>query len=220
MITTQIFNDWANVGNYIANFEVTANLLNNIILAQEEKQLNLKDAFSKGQLASKFWIANYIKDDIIKDFRVIDIVVCGGWYGTMGAALFSTLRDSVVDVSVMSIDKDPKCGPIGNIINSENYDDGSYTSLDFDIYDYDYQYQDMVINTSCEHIPDVNRWLHLIPEGTHVIMQSNNLKEGDGHLNCVSNPLDILDGFTPTEIVSQGEMKFPTYSRFMIHIIR
>lgn len=47
------------------------------------------------------------------------------------------------------------------------------SSVTDDMYTYKYT-EDIVINTSCEHIPDVDKWLSLVPAGTMVVLQSNN----------------------------------------------
>ena len=53
------------------------------------------------------------------------------------------------------------------------------TSIDKDTY--------MVINTSCEHITQeqYNTWLANIPGDVYIVLQSNNFKDHEEHVNCM-----------------------------------
>ena len=46
---------------------------------------------------------------------------------------------------------------------------------------------DLVINTSCEHLPDVRGWLDRLPAGMPVVLQSNDYFAEPEHTNCVAS---------------------------------
>ena len=63
-----------------------------------------------------------------------------------------------------------------------------------------------MINTSCEHIADLRGWLALLPQGTPVLLQSNNYVSEPGHVNIERS----LQHFADTAALSR--LVFPANS--------
>ena len=165
-----------------------------------------RDMFSRGQIHSKEWV--------IKELRNLSLVtkgqtclVVGAWYGTLGLLI----KKQFPELSVTMLDIDPRCEHfIKNII----YNDSTLSSITADMYLHNYT-ENIVINTSCEHIPDIKAWIALLPECI-VVLQSNNFIEGNGHINCVNNTTKFIEQTGLTDILYTGELVMPMYTRFMI----
>ena len=75
----------------------------------------------------------------------------------------------------------------------------------------------MVINTSCEHITQeqYNTWLSNIPNDVYVVLQSNNFKEHEEHVNCMSD-LGEFKRKSKLKVDLEEELELPKYKRFLI----
>ena len=165
----------------------------------------IRDMFSSGQIKSKEWLVSELMNIGIED---ASIAIAGAWFGTLGFMLKEHLKD--VDVTLIDIDK--RCAPF---VESISRGDFSIRYVTEDMYKYPY-YQDVIINTSCEHIPDIQKWISLLPKGTIVVLQSNNFYEGQGHINCVSSKEEFLEQAKLTGVYYSGELVMPMYTRYMI----
>lgn len=165
-----------------------------------------RDMFSSGQIYSKEWIINELSK--LTDNANRTAVIVGAWFGTLGILL----KNNFPDMNVKLLDIDPRCAEfLGNIIYS--YKDMS--CITGDMYAYTYT-EDIIINTSCEHIPDVSKWLSLIPPGTRVVLQSNNFLDGNGHVNCVNSTDEFKQQANLSTIEYIGQLDMPMYTRYMI----
>lgn len=188
------------------------------------------DCFSRGQLESKKWLVSELKK-IDADLGIV--YLCAGWYGTLATMIF----ESGVNVDkIRSFDIDETCVDIAEIFNKPwvMYD-WTFKSITQDINDINFNSHSWqvwskknnrfshpivetpttVINTSCEHIPNFNEWYSKIPDGTLVILQSNDYFDVKEHVNC-SADLEAFSKQTPlsSELYS-GELRLPKYKRFM-----
>ncbi len=165
-----------------------------------------RDMFSSGQIKSKEWLVTELtKLDLI---RGTSFLIAGAWFGTLGVMIKSIIPTAKVTM----LDIDPRCEVfVNNIIYSEV--NTKYVTKD--MYDYPYDEQ-VIINTSCEHIPDIKAWLKNIPEGRIVILQSNNYEEGSGHINCVDNEDQFAEQVGLKKIIYKGSLILPMYTRYMI----
>jgi hypothetical protein len=166
-----------------------------------------RDMFSSGQIRSKEWVLKELErmDPIHQDKSFI---VTGAWFGTLGMMIkwqFPTVRVAMLDI-------DPRCERfIQNII----YDNKDLRSITGDMYRYSYC-EDVIINTSCEHIDNVREWLDILPKDRTVVLQSNNYLEGNGHVNCVSSTEQFIKQTGLQNIIYSGELVMPMYTRYMI----
>jgi hypothetical protein len=166
--------------------------------------------FSRGQLLSKFWLV----EELYKAHRLYDerIAIAGAWFGLLGYLL----RTRFIDVQVTCIDIDPRCEVfIKNLI--PEYQANRVQGVTADMYEYNYT-EEVVINTSCEHLTDLPRWFSKIPSGTTVAVQSSNYKKLKEHLNCVSSLAEFKEQVAPhfSTILFEGEKPLPVYTRYMI----
>ena len=202
----------------------------------------LTDSFSRGQLRSKLWVSDTVND---LDIDLGDMVyVCAGWYGVLPALLFE--RNKVENI--LSFDSDPATDNPSDTLNKEQTIDGlrfkavvqdihalKYKDETFDVNHY--QYLDVtefkttkqsmptkmkascVINTSCEHIEDFDKWWNAIPTGMLVIMQNNDFDDEEGHEHA-DNTVSSLEEFTKrlnvSETLYQGTLALEEYNRYMV----
>ena len=74
---------------------------------------------------------------------------------------------------------------------------------------------DTIINTSCEHILNFNKWWKLLPQKKLIILQSNNFFQDVEHVNCVNNLQDFKKQ-APLNLIYQGQLQLKKYKRFML----
>ena len=166
-----------------------------------------RDMFSSGQIESKQWLLNEI-NRYSAGFEYSDAVIVGAWFGTLGILL----KKMCPHIKVNMLDIDPRCEKfIHNII----YDDPSLTCITADMYEYHYK-EHLIINTSCEHIPDLSEWLNVIPQGRIVVLQSNNYQEGNGHVSCVDSEDKLAEQAGLKDIWYKGKLEMPMYTRYMV----
>jgi hypothetical protein len=163
--------------------------------------------FSSGQIRSKEWV--------IKELYNIDpiqynkqFIIVGAWYGTLGMMI----KAKFPGTKVTMLDIDPRCE---KFIHNMIYSDSDLKSVTADMYRHSYT-EDVIINTSCEHIPDIREWLSLVPENKLVVLQSNNYLEGSGHINCVNSAEEFMEQAGLVDVIYSGELIMPMYTRYMV----
>ena len=72
----------------------------------------------------------------------------------------------------------------------------------------------IVINTSCEHMD--NSWFHNLPNGTLVVLQTNDYFSNEQHVNCCHGVEDAKSKYPMTEVLYEGELDTYLYKRFML----
>jgi hypothetical protein len=219
----------------------TVNLLNglehlypdNTVISQMKRTLHkfpesetaMVDAFSLGQLKSKLWLIDNLPSNLGLVF------ICAGWYGTLASLMFDRARNKFD--KIRSFDVDESCASVADTMNRPWVMDGwQFKASTMDIHDMQYpckyithradgsgvelyEKPDTIINTSCEHIYNFTEWFDKIPEGTVVILQSNDFFDVEEHVNC-STDLEDFDRMTPMqETFFLDELPLPLYSRFM-----
>lgn len=166
-----------------------------------------RDMFSSGQIVSKEWIIDEL-NRIDTTFQNKKFVVVGSWFGTLGMML----KWVYPSASVTMLDIDPRCE---KFINNMIYQFDNIRAVTDDMYLYNYT-EDIIVNTSCEHIENVRDWLSLLPKNTMVVLQSNNYVEGNGHVNCVHDGKEFIEQTGLTDIIYAGNLYTPMYTRYMI----
>lgn len=164
-----------------------------------------RDMFSSGQIRSKEWA---VQELLNLDLHFHSASIMGCWYGTLGVMLKNAFPKLFLEL----VDIDPRCEKF----NEKIFYDIPFVNLHtMDMYDWQGT-EDLVINTSCEHIPDIRDWLLFLEEGTTVLLQSNNYFGGSGHINCSKSlhEFEIQTGLK--NIHYSGELIMPMYTRYMI----
>jgi hypothetical protein len=193
---------------------------------------NWNDALSKGQLFSKLWLIEEVKK---LELNLGTVFVCAGWYGTLSALI---MKDGSIDFKCFrSFDIDPTCESIADQLNKTAVtEDWKFKSTTLDIFDINYTQHpfqcwskvnsrmsfpvetipDTIINTSCDHISPFSKWWDLIPENKLVILQNNNSKIDDDHVNIINNIDEMKKQAPMSKILYEGVLILPDYTRFML----
>lgn len=189
--------------------------------------IDLRDLFSKGQMESKRWLVNEL-EKINKPLGTV--FLCAGWYGSLAAFLFES--DLEIE-KIRSFDIDQSCASIAETFNrSKTMDSWNFKASTLDIETMDYptthttfrsngtsleitEMPNTIINTSCEHISNFDKWYNNIPVGTLVILQTNNYFDLPEHVNCCVDLDDFSRMTSMNEVLYQGDLKLSKYTRYM-----
>jgi hypothetical protein len=173
-----------------------------------------KDAFSSGQVGSKLWLCEELEK---LNWTSNLTYIYGGWYGITAFLLLS--RNNFKVDKIRSLDMDPSCEPIADMIN-ENWvwQEWKFKAFTQDCNNFQGQYADLIINTSTEHFDSIE-WFANIPSGTRVILQGNNMPHDDHVIH--SNSLDDFVSHYPlSSIAYKGEKSFVypnwSFTRYMV----
>lgn len=180
-------------------------------IRNSEDRYRTLESFWKGQINSKIWLIEQLKD--FAPDTPSKIVIHGGWNGVLSSLLFN----SDIQISnIVSVDIDPQCEEIASTINKRQEMEGRFKAVTADMTDYEYD-ADIVINTSCEHITrgSYRRWLNLVPFNSLVVIQSNNYNDLEEHINCMSS-LEEFEKSSKLNILKSETLKLPNYDRYMI----
>lgn len=179
------------------------------------------DAFSSGQILSKIWLAERLENVIeYNDLSQPRKILClGGWYGLTNFILRTRNNIKIEKFRSLDIDQEA-CNIADKINNSWEWQQWQFKSIcdDANMYSYELEDFDTVINTSVEHI-ETTDWFDLIPNGALVALQSNDMPHEDHAANHHSLK-EFVDSFPLNENLFQGEKLFQytdwSFRRFMI----
>lgn len=177
--------------------------------------LPIDNAFNHKQVASKQWARDMLA--IHTSGRFENVWIMGGWIGVLPAMLFDDARFEISNFT--SFDIDPEVAAVAEKLNSYLAGEAVFTAVTADMYDLDYTGEnrpDLVINTSCEHIEDLPKWLALLPRGCLVLLQSNNYTAEPTHINCVESVDELTRQASLSELYYAGSHKLPKYTRYML----
>ncbi|MGE7468423.1 class I SAM-dependent methyltransferase [Bosea sp. NPDC003192] len=174
-------------------------------------------AFNPKQIASKRWLVEMLAEVLPKPDG--PVWVLGAWHGVLGAMLLADER--LVVPQLVSLDIDPDCAPIAEILNHRHVATGRFRALTADMMSLDFEGAEgrrpgLVINTSCEHLDDVPGWIASLPAGLPLLLQSNDYFREPDHRSCVPS----LDAFKAQAGLSDlwfaGALPTKNYTRFML----
>lgn len=168
--------------------------------------VNWKDAISRFQLGSKNWMTAELNR---LELSLGNVGIMGGWVGIQARMI---LDASIPVDSIISYDLDEEANKAAELINSPYK---QFSTQYADIYDIEYTHN-TVINAICEHIPDFAKWYALIPTGTLVVLQNNNMIEIDDHINCVHSLEEFSSQVKLATKLYEGEYTFMNWTRYMI----
>jgi hypothetical protein len=180
----------------------------------------LAEALNKNQMASKMWLADALFDTIGPDLG--NVLVVGGWFGVLAAVLLHDPRFAIS--KVVSLDIDPRCADVALALNATHARAGKFAAVTADKVSYDYggaanaaaRAPDLVINTSCEHLQAFDQWYGRIPQGTLLVLQSNDYYACVEHVNCVPDLAAFRTQAPMREVLFAGGYKLRRYTRFML----
>ena len=183
---------------------------------------DLGAAFNKNQMASKLWLRDSLLDATGPTYA--NVTILGGWFGVLAAVLLHDPRLAIGRIT--SVDIDPRCEPIARTVNATHVRAGKFDARTADMLDLDYgppiasaadaRTENLVINTSCEHLADFDRWWARIPSGQLLVLQSNDYFACDQHVNCVPDLAAFRVQAPMSRFVFAGERRMKRYVRFML----
>ena len=170
----------------------------NVIKEQPEIKDALLDSFSNNQVASKTALLDAVdKLDILTEDSTV--VIWGSWYGSI---LIPKLAPKVKRVVCIDLDNSPLQIAKNRLFNE--YNNVEYICDDiFKSYRDLYLEANLIINTSCEHMPSMKEWKWFntgaqehdidktafrtpkLPNNCYFVFQSNNMDYIEDHSNCV-----------------------------------
>ena len=191
---------------------------------------NLSDAFSDGQMKSKLWLIEALKESNLSSLGCV--FFCAGWYGSLA---FFLLTDRWFSLNrCLLFEKDPLSVRVSEDLNRCFVKtDWKFKAVLRDIQDLDYsvaRFQtlradgtaqeiravpDTIINTACEHIENFDSWWSLLPDGKLIILQNNDYFGLPEHINCVSS-LEEFKKQAPMDILYEGALNLGDYRRFLL----
>lgn len=176
---------------------------------QSPDPMRTLDCFWAGQMKSKDWLCKELRKHV-KKFVTVDIH--GGWNGVLASMLF---QSDVPVTSIRSIDIDPECEPIANMMNKPEEMFGKFRAVTADMCAIRSD-ADVIINTSCEHITQdqYDLWLSGMPQNSLFVLQSNNYQIPE-HIR-IANSLEEFKEQSQLNVLYAGELELPLYKRFMI----
>ncbi|MGL4438196.1 MAG: class I SAM-dependent methyltransferase [Bosea sp. (in: a-proteobacteria)] len=174
-------------------------------------------ALNPKQVASKMWLMDMLHAHAGGLFDRVTIV--GGWHGVLSGMLLNDPRYSVGRVT--SIDIDPSCAPVATLLNRRFVAAGRFEAVTGDMHatgpdTIGTGADTVVINTSCEHIPDVGLWLRTLPRSQLVVLQSNDYVAVPEHISCVASAEEFAEKSGLSDLVFKGSLPSRRYTRFML----
>jgi hypothetical protein len=192
-----------------------ANAINN------NPTLNWKDALSRNQIKSKFWLLdklNEFKICNITTARMLDTAVnptaliVGGWVGMI--PFLASMRNIKLG-KVVNIDIDTSVHAAALELNLPFYTMYKNSAEDIRSIDISTYKRPVVIDTIVEHFKDHGEWVKTLPAGTNVILQGNNMFDVPDHVNCHNSLAEFLSSCGLKNILWAGELALFKCTRFM-----
>jgi hypothetical protein len=178
-------------------------------IRQSPDPIRTMDAFWSGQLKSKEWLITNLRKNVNK---FVSIDIHGGWVGVLASMLF---QSEIYVKNIRSIDIDPTCEPIANMMNKREEMSGRFRAVTSDMCEIRSD-ADVIINTSCEHITQdqYDLWLSGMPYNSLLVLQSNNYNIPE-HVRTASS-LEEFKTQCDINVLWAGELELPLYTRYMI----
>lgn len=195
-----------------------------------ENRADLNDHFSRGQIKSKLWMMEELRN-VVSGNSLGTVVLYGGWYATISHFFFKFFTPT----RLYSIDSDETTVDVADSFNTRQAaNNWQFKAFAHDVNDISYNSEGkftlpadtkmgttqisvkptVIVNTSCEHMND--DWFHNLPDGQFVALQTNDYFSNEQHINCVKDVDEALDKYKFSEVYFSGELQTHLYKRFMI----
>ncbi len=174
-------------------------------------------ALDETQIESKLWLIEQLHRYC--PVAGSSVVVLGAWYGVL--PMLVNWRLAHTPSRMLCIDRDAAVCAEGERVIGAAYDNITYRvqdvhDLDYRNVDDDIDHADIVINTICEHLPDIRGWWERLSAGQLVVLQSNNYLPCPDHVNCVYGIEEMKRQTPMSELVFAGTLQLPVLDRFML----
>ena len=168
----------------------------------------VRDACHGNQIASK--------NQAIEAYNSIhcennNILYVASWFGMFTNYLLA--KYSHQKIHITEIEKDVRLSSISNELNFDYIDHHQHYTCDINLFDRLNNYETF-INLSCEHMS--NEWYNKIPNGSKVLIQSNNFDKIDDHINCVTDIVDMKSKYPMQQILYSNTLKLNLYNRLTL----
>jgi len=165
------------------------------------RALDIVQSYDSKQVACKQWLYNKLVDLNIAQPR--RIYIAGSWYGNILVPLLRKIYSC--EIRLEDIDEE-----VLKIAKNIYFHDDELIKISFiDSTSIEHKY--ITINTSCEHMKPLN-----IRKGSIVVLQSNNYREIQDHINCVDSCEELADQYNVIEEYYSGQLQFEKYTRYMV----
>lgn len=182
-------------------------------IRESKDPIRTMDAFWRGQIKSKEWLIQELKRNRSKVKSWPNVDIHGGWVGVLASMLF---QSGLYIDKITSIDIDPECEKIANLMNQLEYQSGKFRAVTADMCTFRSD-AEIVINTSCEHITQdqYDLWLSGMPYNSLIVLQSNNYKI-DEHVRTADTLEEFKEQSHLGNVLYAGELETQLYKRWMI----
>tara|TARA_E500000331_G_C17225356_1_gene700038 strand:- start:97 stop:759 length:663 start_codon:yes stop_codon:yes gene_type:complete len=207
----------------------TLDTIKGIVDKCPDRLVDVINSLSKNQFASKDWLIEKLNEYPHhfknKTLDKVNICLLASWYGLLAYRLIDKFQLKKINY-IDCIDFDPKAKDVAKKlwkkIDADNLKNGKLTYVKFieqDINDIKQFNYPVVILTSCEHLDqkDIDNMISKLNEHTLVVLQSNNYKKINEHINCVDTKEDFANQYvSKLRNIKIYEKDFIKYKRFMI----
>lgn len=171
-------------------------------------------ALNKNQMASKRWLAGSLYAAV--GGHLGRVLILGGWIGALAAVLLHDRRFTID--RIVSLDIDPRWEPVALSLNATHVRAGRFEARTADMREIDHAAEraDLVINTSCEHVIEFDRWYARVPDGQRLVLQSNDYVACAEHVNCVPDLAAFRAQAPMRDVQFAGQRTMRRYVRFML----
>ena len=208
----------------------TLDTIRRIVDNYPDRIIDVLNSINENQFKSKDWLIEKL-NEYPHHFKYktldkkIDICLLASWYGLLAYRLIDKFQLKKIN-NIDCFDFDPKAKSVAKKlwkkIDADNLKDGKLTYVKFieqDINDIEQFNYPVVILTSCEHLnqKDVDSIIKKLGEHTLVVLQSNNYKKINEHINCVDTKEDFANQYvSKLRNMKIYEKDFIKYKRFMV----
>jgi len=213
---------------------ITETLFRNVLKTIKDNPTctqDLIDSFSDNQFASKTALLDAVNNVVELD-KDSTVVIWGSWYGSI---LIPNLAPKVKKVVCIDLDNTPLQIAKNSLFN--NYKNIDYICGDlFEKHRNVYFDTNLIINTSCEHMPPMKDWKWFqkgalstdsetmrmfaspkFSDNCYFVFQSNNMDYIEDHVNCIYS-LEEFKSQLPerAEVLYEEEVADTRGTRFML----
>ena len=180
---------------------------------EQYPDINWGDAMSRGQITSKQWLLHELQ--MLKLTNLKRVVICGGWVGILARLILD--NPAINSSYIILMDTDVEAIRASYVLN-QGYEADQFMGWGIDCCHKEVGYQtfDTIINTSCEHFQEFDKWWEKIPTGKFIILQSNNVTDPEDHVNCVTCAEELVDNVGMSTVLFSGSLPCIGYKRFMV----
>lgn len=179
------------------------------------ERATLADAIDDIQVASKLWLLDQLA--AVEPLAGSTVLVLGGWCGVL--PWLHHVTGGLAPALALCVDSDARACSIGRRAVAP-----ATPSLRFvcqDVYRLDYARlaeggRLVVINTICEHLPDLPRWRAMLPPGILTVLQSNNYRGCPDHVSCVDSAGELGEAAQLQRLDYEGALPLSLFTRYMV----